>query len=661
MTFPKSILLLIGLTMLAALVACGGSSHHTPPPPPVITITLSTVPSTLTVNSQTPITATTTDTAGVNWSVACVSTSGACGTFSASQTTTGTATNYIAPPAPTTGVVITATSATTNTINASTSPAITITGATLADGSYVFSLAGVNANGSYYVAGEIAILGGLITGGEQDFVDDVHDRLDAINGTTAPGTGASTIAYTADGNLQITLVTCNGTACGTEDTSVGVNGAETINGTILPLSTTGRTFLTEFDSSASGSGELEQQDAVAAAATPAHGYAFVLNGKDHGIPPNGAFPEAIGGIINIDGATGPGTISGTGSIFDANDNSTTFPGLDFASTSIVSAPDPMGRVTFTLDTNSAHFPEIKLAGYIVDSKHIRLVEIADTYQATLGGVAFNQASTGGFTAANVAGTYVIGMSGADTNNSVLQVVNQLTLTAGPPATVAGFVDYNDIATSSGMAAPATSPDPVTAAAYTLDASGAGDVTISNINDGTSATSGDFPAGLGYNLQLYLDGNGHALAISMDGSDVIGGVGYTQSGAGNFTAASFNGPYGLDVTGVDAATTEFDGVGPVSATGTAETIAGTVDLNWLFTATTYPATAVTGAFVTTGASAPNGIFTGTITGVDVDSCIQVGIPSCSVDQFSYYLIDATGDNIAIETDENQLTLGFFLQQ
>jgi hypothetical protein len=648
MTFPKSILLLIGLTMFAALVACSSSSHHTTPPP-VITVSLSAFTGPLAVNSQTPITATTTDTAGVNWSVTCATTGVACGTFSASQTATGVATNYIAPPAPTTNVVITATSVTTSTISASTSPAITINGATLADGTYVFWLAGEDANSNYYVAGQITIAGGLITGGEQDFADVAEDRFDQINPT------GSSIAYTsADGNVTITLVTCNGGNCGASDTNIGVLGTETLNGTILPLSTTGRAFITEFDASASASGELEPQDLAtggAATVTPANGYAFVLNGYD---PSGLADPLAIGGIINIDDKGGVvGSISGTGSIFDANDAGTTYPGMSFLSTSNVSAPDPLGRVTFTLDaTNAVNFPEILLAGYIVDSSHIRLMEIHDTYLGTLGGVAYSQGATntGTFTAASAAGTYVVGVTGFDTTPGVLQAVNQLTLTAGPPTTVAGFVDYNDLATSSGVTA-GVSPDPVTAAGYTVDTAGiggasAGDITIAGVTD-----SG---ANVNYNVQLYLDGNGHALAITMDANDVVAGAGYKQ-GAGPF---AFTGNYALDVTGADGShETEFDGAGPVTAA--AGNILGTVDLNWPANAATYPATAVNGTFVTTGTSAPNGIYTGTITGVDVDSCILVG--TCSVDNFSYYLIDAAGDNIAIETDESQLTLGFFLQQ
>ncbi len=634
MTFRKFILLLIGLGMVGALVACSSSSSHTP------TIMLSSVPASLTVNSQTSITATVSNSsAAVGWSVTCATSS--CGTFSS---TTGTQVTYIAPPSPVTGVVITATLS-------GTSPAVTgvadtaIVAATVADGTYVFSLAGEDTNSNYYVAGVITVAGGLITGGEQNFTDILHDKFDAINGTTNGGTGLSVIsAPGADGNFQITLVTCAGATCpAAPDSFVGVAGTETLDGSILPLSTTGKAQITEYDAFASASGVLEQQ--VSADFTPGTApgpasFAFVLSGYDP-VAVCGC-SEAVGGIINIDGAAGTGTISGTGSIFDVNDDGSLFPSQTVGSTSTVSGPDTFGRVVFALATTN--FSTINMVGYIVDSSHVRLVETLDPYNGTLGGVAYTQASTGTFTAASAAGTYVVGVQGFDTNG-VLQAVTQLTLTAG--AGVTGFLDYNDLSISSGISA--TSPDPVAAAGYTVDAAGAGDITIAGVTDATPTIS--------YNVQLYLDGNGHALAITMDGSDIVAGVGFTQ-GSG-VTSTSFNGSYGLDVTGDDGFNEdELDGVGPVSVTG--GSIAGTVDLNWLFSSgPTYPATAVSGTVVTTGVGASNGIFTGTITGVDALNCITNG--SCSNDAFSYYLIDSAGDNIAIETDENQLTLGFFLQQ
>jgi hypothetical protein len=519
----------------------------------------------------------------------------------------------------------------------------------LPDGNYVFSVAGTDdltaeAQTEYFVAGSIVISGGVITGGEQDFID---FNLGGLNDQiTAAG---SSITASTDGNLIIVLATA--------DTAIGVSGVETFNGTILPASTVSRTLLTQFDASASGSGELDPQDiAGAGAATPTAGYAFVLGGYDSTDGDNEGCFESVGGIINVDNLVSAGTISGTGSVFDANDcgSGSTFAGLDFANTSVVSAPDANGRVTFTLDTNSEDFPEIILAGYIVDSTHVRLVETVDTYDGTLGGFALSQgANTGTFTAASVAGTYVTGMNGADNGlNSALQAVNQLTLTGGA---VTGFVDYNDLINSS----LSVSPDPISAD-YTVDAAGAGDVSIPDLND-----DGNTEAGLatGYNLQVYLDGNGNAVAITLDTTDVLSGYGVLQSGAGSFAVS---GAYGLDVTGWDVNYDgEFDAVGPVSVASGA--ITGTADVNWLNSTTgpTFPDQTVTGTIAASSnaTAATDGIYSGTITGLDMTTCTTFTADGagCTSDAFSYYLYDATGDNIAIEVDLNQETLGVLQQQ
>jgi hypothetical protein len=494
--------------------------------------------------------------------------------------------------------------------------------APLADGNYVFNVAGLdNTDDSvYFVSGVVTIAGGVITGGEQDFVDFNATLTDSINPT------GSSIGTTADGNLQMILTTCNGTDCTSADTFIGVAGVETFNGSVLP-NNTAKAFISEFDTSASGSGEIALQDPTAAAAAPSLGYAFVLNGVDTDYN-----ALAIGGVLNVDGA---GTISGTGSIFDANDgnSSTTFQGETLGA-STVSAPDAFGRVTVTLNpTDAVDFFQIVLAGYIVDANHITLVESFDTFVGTTGGVAYSQgASTGTFNTASASGnSYVVGMVGADTAG-FLQTVGLFT----PGATsVTGFIDFNDLTGSEPV-----SPDPVTAPAYTVDTTGR--VTIANLTDGDGTT---------FNLQLYLDGNGHALAVTLDATDVLGGSGYQQVGGGAFAAGSFTGAYALGATGIDAVFgDELDAVGPVTATGAGGTFAGTVDLNWLFNTGAVPNLPVSGTYT----SNANGVFTGTITGLDVNT-------STSADAFSYYLFDAAGDNIAIETDTNQLTLGLFKQQ
>jgi hypothetical protein len=576
---------------------------------------------------------------------------GASGTFASNGTITetdttgsdGTATSstftadaIAGGPYNVTAAALTLTSANfalTNTTSVSTGP--------LGTGSYVFSLSGEDNNGSYHVAGAFTVgASGAITAGEQDFNDfDNPDLFDQINPI---GSG---VAVTADGNLQITLVTCNGTDCTSTDTNVGFGGTETLNGTVLPLSATGKTFINEFDPSASGSGEVETQ--TSAAATPlASGYAFVIGGED-----STQGPLAIGGVINVDGGTAtPGGISGTGSILDVSDAGIPSPGETLVASTVAATPgDLFGRVTFTL--NTTNIGTIILQGYIVDASHIKLVEgnndAFDTFGGTTGGVALSQgANTGTFSSTSVSGnTYVIGLTGMDDIAGAFQAVGQITPGA---TTVTGFVDYNDLSVVE-----TASPDPVTAPAYTVASTG--DVTIAGLTDGADG-------GANVNLQLYLDGNGNALAITLDANDVLGGRGYQQTGAGSFTAASFSGPYALGAGGADVTSEfEFDAVGLVSADGVG-TFAGFVDINWFGPPATATDQPVAGTFVTTGTAASNGIFSGgTITGLDVISCPTFGGSGCTADTFNYYLIDATGDNIAIETDLNQLTLGYFAQQ
>jgi hypothetical protein len=513
---------------------------------------------------------------------------------------------------------------------------ITTTAATLPNGNYVFSLAGKdNADKSpYYVSGVFTVANGLIAGGEQDFVDSAqYGTDDQINPT------GSTIAKTPDGNLLITLTTCLATNCTNVDKFVGVSGVETLNALFLPLNPA-KAFITEFDTSATASGELDLQTSTAALAHPT-GYAFALNGLDK--PGN---PLAIGGVITVDG---PGAISGTGSIFDVNDNGVS--GLSSAQTftvSTVSAPDSLGRLTFTLNPSAVNtFPRIILIGYIVDANHIRLVETHDPFVGTLGGAALSQGtSTGTFNTNSFSGnSYVVGLTGSD-HAGPFQLAGLLT--ANSDFSVTGFFNYNSFPNTTGT----QSPRPITGGNYAVDA-GTGRVTLTGVTDTTHI----------FNLQLYLDGSGHAMAISMDSTDTLGGLAFQQTGGGSFTSASFNGAYVMDVAGADSKNKdELDAVGPVTAAGSAGTLSGTADLNWLFSSfpgPTFPASPVSGTFT----SAANGVFTGTLTGLDVTTCTVYSTAGtgCTADAFTFYLIDSAGDSIAIETDANQLTLGFLNQK
>jgi hypothetical protein len=503
------------------------------------------------------------------------------------------------------------------------------------EGNYVFSLAGSGTssveNGAvlpvYYVAGVFTVAGGVITAGEQDFTDAVTNHFDQINPT------GSTISKTSDGNVQIVLTTCAGISCVSADPAVGVKGVETLDGAFLPLNSN-KAFITEFDDTFTASGTLELQSSAAAGLTPSGGYAFNLNGTD-----KDDNPVALGGIINVNL---PGIISGgtaTGSIFDANNNGsgTAFQGETF-SPSTVSAPDSFGRVTFTLNpTDSQDFPKIILAAYNVDANHIRMVETSgDQYQGTLGGIALSQGTnTGLFSSASVSGnSYVVGLTGFE-HPAPLQVAGVFSLNSD--TSVTGFINHNDL-TPGGTLTPTAFT--ATAPAYTVDSTGRVTVTIPTPD---------------LHLQLYLDGNGHALAITLNPTDTSAGLGFQQSGS-SFSTTSFNGASVVDATGWDLNKIgEIDAVGPITTSGSAGTFSGTVDLNWLnSTGPTYPDLSVSGTLSTANGAAANGVFTGTIAGLDVTT-------KSNSDVFSFYLIDSTGDFIAIETDANQLTLGYFNQQ
>jgi hypothetical protein len=482
----------------------------------------------------------------------------------------------------------------------------------LTPGNYVFSMNGGDFDTeSYSVAGVIQVgSNGAITGGELDT---------AFAAETISSIGSS-YTTSADGNVIFTLATQNKVT--------GLSGVLILDATLVSSS---RALLTEFDSSARANGSLELQ--TTSLVTPSGRYAFYVFGQDS------RRIAAIGGVINVDSAGG---ISGAGSAFDINDanllGNGVYTGQLFAP-STVSAPDSFGRVQFTLNGaagNTSGVSQITLAGYMVDSQHIKLVEVAGGLSGVTGGEALGQ--TGPLTNSSVSGSsYVFGLGGVD-NSGPLQVAGVLTLTATPGSntagTVSGTLNYSDPLAQNAQGGTAFT------GTYTFDTVDPGRVTLSNLTD----SAGDF----NYSLQLYLTGEGHALVISIDGGDCFAGVGFLQQTA-PFTAASLKGSYALNIAqGTTNNHYAGYGVGPVTADGVSA-FAGFVDINGT---APVPDVTLSGSF---NANA-NGIFTGAITGIDLGS-------TTTIDHFTYYLVDST-KGFAIENDAkaSQVNLGYFeLQQ
>lgn len=564
--------------------------------------------------------------AGVNWTATCGSAQ--CGSF---NPTTPTGNNvpvtYTAPLTVPTGGTVTVTATSVSDFNQTATGTITITGAptTLPDGTYVFQLSGEDNNNTspFNVAGAFTIQSGVITGGEQDFVDSLFIGSDAI--AREGSSSATNITPTTDGNLQIVF--------DTGDTNIGVggNGLETIN-VVLVNSSTGSGLLTWYDSFAAGTGTLLPQDPSAIQALPQYGYAFLTSGNDSTI-----FPVAIGGIVNVDSTTG--TISGAGSVFDIND-------ADFNGVGIVeqdqtldastvtgpgggTTPDQFGSVLFTLNPSIASsVPEIGLVGYIIDSNTIALVETSDNFGGITGGIALaqGQSKTGHFGTSDLSGSaYVVGAQGQDTV-FFLNFAGALTFNAD--TTVSGTATFNDLSAESSSAVTAN---------YAVDAAGTGRATITNLA-GTGLDSGSNSA----TVQLYLDGKGNALIASMDAGDVTAGPAYQQP-----SSPSFSGSYALGATGVSNATGYFwSAAGPlvVGSGGAIDSASSFTDFNYFGA----PSTLTTDVALSGTAVAPSG----TITGLGADS------PS-DPDTFDFYVIDNLRA-FGIETDITQLGL-LYMQQ
>jgi hypothetical protein len=637
--FLKSLLLLIGLGMIAVLIACGGSggsSNHNPPP--AISVSLGGAPSSLLVLNTVQITATVSNDSagkGVTWSC---TPANACGSFNSSTTASGTPVTYTAPiVVPSSKVVITATSVSDTTKSASTA-GITINGG-LADGNYVFSVTGTDTNSggsSYANAGVFVVASGAITGGEEDYSDK------AVEESQEPITGGS-ITSTADGNLEIALTFSNPKQTGNPDPRIASGAATGTTTFHASLVSTSKALLMEYDGWAVGSGQLNLQ--ATSLAAPSGSFAFYMNGGDFYGP-----PISLGGVINVDGS---GTVSGTGSSFDINDSCNTHLPCTAATyfgqaltAGTVTVVDSLGYVTFQLPadctnvatdpnlcnggpTGSASTSSLFIDGYMIDSTHIQIIE--DWYDDELGayvaGSAIRQTGAGSFSTSSVAGsTYVVGLEGSDSNGP-LQVAGQLAFPSSG-STVTGTLSYNDLALTNAQGGSTVS------GLFTV--SSLGTVSVTGLTDGT-VTFGD--------LQLYLTGDGHAFVISMDSTaatnpDVMAGLSQQQA-ASTFNVASVSGNYALDTISPSGAT-EADAVGGFTSNGTT-TITGYQDENDPF----IPALVADHTFTNTYAStSTNGVFGVTNSGGTFNATV--------------YLIDGT-QGVIIENDTTGLTLGYFTQQ
>ncbi|HZW92930.1 MAG TPA: hypothetical protein VFF64_08255 [Candidatus Eremiobacteraceae bacterium] len=632
MATRRWILLLLSVAMISGLAGCGGSSTNVQnqPAPPASSVSIAFQPAPPATVSQiaiAPITAVVSNdstNAGVDWVLLCQST-GNCGTLSPLHTASGKAATYtpsLTPSGNIQPVTIEAFATADHTKNVVAS--INVTGfAGMLKGTYVFETRGLDANGSYQLAGVIVLDGnGNITSGEQTH----NDPLLSVSDTIIKG------SYTIgqDGRGALTLVT--------NDPNIGQQGTEYLALVLLSsshayLATLDPTNSTLLPSNETSSGSLDLQSSTT---VPTGGYAFVVNGVDISNK-----SMAMGGVLNIDS---PNNISGAGSVADQDDAGIVTPGAALSGT--LTKPDALGSLKFNLTTGFA--AALQFTGYIVDATHIKLIESDNAGSGagfgTTAGVAIGQgAATGTFTNnKSFAGAYVFDILGQDPNGvpTSLASVGQFSADASGNLN-SGYDDEEMIAFGLEISDSFTG-------SYTLDPSGTG--RVDSII--TFATNGPGPE-----LIFYLTGNGNPpLLLDADDNSSSSGVGSTGIGVGQPQAAppfSFNGRYGLMFAQeLNSNESENDATGQIVVNGTLDTLTGAIDTDENFVPG--PNTPVSGTFV---AIPSNGRFTGTLnnsffpnTNPTVPNTIAV----------AFYLVNP-GYGFFIETDSStsgELTLGSF---
>lgn len=559
---------------------------------PSITVTFATAPpATLGATATTSITANVANdsaNAGVKWTVTCGSSS--CGSFSAASTPSGTATTYTAPSAPPTPATVTVTATSVTDTTKSVSATITIGPPILANGNYVYHISGEDSTGPYFIVGVIVVQNGLITAGEQDF----SDRSNGYTSVFPSGASGSSINMVGN-NVQLTINTGN--------TNIGVSGVETLRGQKISAT---RVLLSEFDTFASGAGSLDLQTSAAA---PSGGYAFSVGGIDGTMA---GLALAIGGVMNVQGTS----VAVTGSVLDYNDGGTIGQAVSLTSGS-VTAPDSVGRVTFTLTPNSTGLAAFILTGYIVGTNRIQLVESqTDTLDADLGGVALGQGThTGTFTPAGVLNTtYVFAATGADANGT-LNIAASFTL--GNGGTISGVLALNDVSYFGNVN--------ILSGTYAVDPTGR--ITISNVTPALTTTP--------FAFQLYLDGSGNAMELGDDTSQLSHGRAYQQTGSTTTLSAGNYGMTGFGFGNVNNTAPGWSAAGPATiASGGAVT--GYTDYN-----------------LAGKTPVSNVALTGTVAASSVLNLTGINAASVTTSNpYYYFSIDGTRF-LAIENDGGQL--------
>lgn len=392
------------------------------------------------------------------------------------------------------------------------------------NGTYVFSISGVDSSGAPYAMVGTFTANGSGGNGKGSITGGTFDLNDAASGT-APGAtiNSSTYSVGQDGRGEAMIAN-------------NVSGLGNLTFDFV-LTSSSHGLITEFDSFGSGSGTLDLQ---AAGVTPSGSYAFSLSGAAS----NSGSPWATVGNFTVSG----GSISGAD---DFNEDGLAFAGATVTGALTLGPSTTPSTTLAVVSSNSSSVFSGTFDAVAIDATHLKFIEMDST--ATLSGDAYSQ-TTPTIAAGNLAFTLV----GSEFAAGGLMTTN------GSGA-ITGTEDYN--VAGSTVSSP-TSPVPFTAS-YAVDPTNAGRYTLSGFTT--------FEGGSSY---AAYPSSGGVLLLEIDAGFSTGAA-YPQTA--NATFASSQG-YGMNLSGTNVTSTgsgavEVDDIAEFTAASGGTLSSGIIDENF----------------------------------------------------------------------------------
>lgn len=381
--------------------ACGSSSRKP------LTVTISTSPTTLAINTTGNVVATVTNdpaNAGVIWSC---TPAVACGSFSfnPSSTLSGATSVFTAPPAIPSGgsVTITATSLTNSSV-VSAPVTVTITASVVSTSNFVFYASGEQSatddETPYSIAGVVAVATTASADGSFAVVSGEQDYNDGIDITSPQPTGdfitGGTLVFTNVAGQAILTLNTNNSAIGNPANP----GMEVF---ALAFTNDDHALIVQFDGSATSSGSYDFQSSTTAPVSTS--FAFTASGVD-----SGGAPIADAGVFALDASS---DLTGT---VDVNDGGTVTLTTAIPTGTALGVADSLGRGSVTGSiTGTPPLTPITVNFYVVGPEVLRLIDVDTASGDTAVGSAYGQGAAGttpNFSAASI-GTSVFSVAGND--------------------------------------------------------------------------------------------------------------------------------------------------------------------------------------------------------------------------------------------------------